>query len=127
METHQEVLLFCFLPIIQNDPNEFYQTWNRKNIRQSVAAAGARPDLLFSTPETVGFTHQGVKVDVEDLDLTVKQLGISETPYCRNEQLHELLSIYVHLNDLNIPVDAFEGLELYEKLLDPLKQDEFEV
>ena len=83
--------------------------------------------MLFSTPETVGFTHQGVQVDVKDLDITVRQLGISETPYCRNEQLHKLLSIYVHLNDLNIPVDAFEGLELYEKLLDLLKQDEFKV
>ena len=115
------------MPIVQNELNEFYQTWNRRNIRQAAAAPGARPDLLFSTPETVGFTHQGVQVDMEDLDITVRQLGISETPYCRNEQLHELLSIYVHLNDLNIPVDAFEGLELYGKLLDLLKQDEFEV
>ena len=54
------------------------------------AAPGARPDLLFSTPETVGFTHQGVQVDMEDLDITVRQLGISETPYCLNEQMHKL-------------------------------------
>ena len=127
LETHQEVLLFCFLPIVQNELNEFYQTWNRRNIRQSAAAPGGRPDLLFSAPETVGFTHQGVQVQMEDLDITVRQLGISEAPYCRDEQLHELLSIYVHLNDLSIPVDAFEGLELYAKLLDLLKQDEFEV
>ena len=32
---------------------------------------GARPDLLFSTPETVGFTHQGAQVDVENFWNTI--------------------------------------------------------
>jgi len=85
LETHQKVLLYCFLPIVQNELNEFYQTWNRRNIRQSAAASGGRPNLLFSAPETVGFTHQGVQVNIEDLDITVRQLGIAEAPYCRDE------------------------------------------
>ena len=60
--------------------------WNDYQLVTMVKATGkfsgsrTRPDLLFSTPETVGFTHQGVQVDVKDLDITVRQLGISETP-----------------------------------------------
>ena len=70
------------------------------------AAPGARPDLLFSTPETVGFTHQGVQVDVENFWNTI----LSEWTIAQ-------ATFY-------IPVDADEGLELYGKLLDLLKKDE---
>jgi len=127
LESHQEVLIFCFLPIVQNELNEFYQTWNRRNIRQSASALGGRPEILFVAPETVGYSHHGIPFVLRDMDIVKRNLGITEAPYCRNNELHELLIGYVHLNNLNVPCDAYEGLELYGNLLDLLRMDEFEV
>lgn len=47
LDTHQEWLLFCFMPIIQKELNEFAHTWNLRTIRQSANTPGGKPDMFF--------------------------------------------------------------------------------
>ena len=63
MSTHQECLLFCFLPILQVELNLFLKTWNTRQVRQSAAAPGGKPDMLFHVPSSIGYTCQGIEVD----------------------------------------------------------------
>ena len=49
LEMHQELLLFCFMPVIQAELNDFVRVWNLRNVRQSAAGPGGKPDILFST------------------------------------------------------------------------------
>ena len=57
LETHREVLLFCFLPVIQYELNELIIMWNRRHVRQSSVGPAGKPDILFYLPTTVGFEH----------------------------------------------------------------------
>lgn len=67
IETHQEALIFCFLPVLQCEFNIFMKTWNSRMIRQSANTSGGRPDMLSYVPSIAGFTYAGVKVDDEKL------------------------------------------------------------
>lgn len=66
VKTHQESLMFCFLPVIKSKFNIFMKTLNSRMIRQSPNTLGGRRDMLFYAPyiaSIVGFTYTGVKVD----------------------------------------------------------------
>ena len=120
--THQECLLFCFLPIIQGELNDFARTWNLRQIRRSASAPGGKPDLLFHVPETVGYSKKGVPVKPRDICTATNQLGISRHPVYRNKEMHELLICYVHVHNLDI---AKDGLNMYVRLLRLLSNDGF--
>ena len=125
MTTHQECLLFCFIPIIQLELNLFLKTWNSRHIRQSAAAPGGKPDILFHLPSTTGFTSQGVKVEEEDLDVAESVVSINNHPIYLNKDLHELLWCYVQMFVISPANNADEGLEMYVKLLRLLERDNF--
>ena len=59
LDTHVEILVYIFLPIIQRKLNEFSRTWNSRHVRQSASAPGGKPDILFAMPDRIGFTNQG--------------------------------------------------------------------
>ena len=66
VKTHQEALMFCFLPVIKSEFNIFMKTWNSRMIPQPANTLGGRRDMLFYAPylaSIVGFTYAGVKVD----------------------------------------------------------------
>ena len=66
VKTHQEALMFCFLPVIKSEFNIFMKTWNSRMIPQPDNTLGGRRDMLFYAPylaSIVGFTYAGVKVD----------------------------------------------------------------
>ena len=80
VETHQEALIFCFLPVPQCEFNIFMKTWNSRMIRQSANTPGGRPDMLFYDPSIAGFTYAGVKVDDEKIAITRDLLGTEHYP-----------------------------------------------
>ena len=43
------------MPILQKELNKFLITWINWNVRQSAAAPGGVPEVLFHMPGTVGF------------------------------------------------------------------------
>ena len=64
----QEILYFCFMPVLQAEMNIFVKAWNSRYVRQSSLAPGGRPDLLFQFPHEHGFVKQGQSVTKRDID-----------------------------------------------------------
>ena len=127
IDTHQELLMFSFMPVIQKELNEFARTWNTRYVRQSAAAPGGKPDVLFSVPDTVGFQNQGKLVSDEEIEIAERIIGIHHQPVTKDENLHELLLCYVHIHNLCMASDADEALDLYVDLLTFLQADGFSV
>ena len=127
LSSHQECLLFCFLPIIQAELNEVVQTWNLRHVRQSASAPGGKPDVLFHVPETIGFEAKRISVSDSDLNIVNHVLGMQHHLVYQNIDLHNLLNCCVHLNEITIPRSAEEALAMYVSLLRCLSNDSFEV
>ena len=73
---HREVLVFCFIAVIQAELNEFMRTWNCWNIRKSAEAPGGVPEMLFNVPAIVGFPKKGANVSERDMQIAEETLGI---------------------------------------------------
>ena len=124
---HKEVLLFCFMPVIQAELNEWLRCWNTRRVRQSASAPGGIPELLFNIPSIVGFKEQGVVVNDIDIQAARTILGIEHAPMTKDQDLQELLFCYIQIHNLSIPHDPESGLNLYIKLLTYLIVDGFNV
>ncbi len=127
LETHVETLLFVFLPIIQNELVEFGRVWNSRNVRQSAAAPGGKPEMLYTLPHQIGFSEQGVRVTSENLAIASEVIGIKHCPVSKNDDLHQLLSCYCQIENIIRPSDACTGLDVYVALLGCLESDGFEI
>lgn len=127
LETHVETLLFVFLPILQKELVEFGRVWNARNIRQSAAAPGGKPDILYAIPEESGFTEQGSVPSEVDLNIAADIIRIHHCPVSKNNDLYELLECYCQIENILRPSDAFTGLDIYVKLLELLENDGFYV
>ena len=123
LEIHQEVLLFVFLPIIEKEINEFVRTWNARVVRQSAAAPGGRADLLFSVPERVGFSNQGIHVDKGSIRVAESVLAIQHCPIWKNRDIYDLLHCYVNIHGLVSPISPEGGIDQYVKLISYLVAD----
>lgn len=124
---HQEVLLFCFMPVLQAELNEWLRCWNSRRVRQSASAPGGIPELLFNIPSIVGFKEQGTPVNDMDIQSARTVLGIKHAPMAKDEELQELLFYYVKIHNLSVPHDPESGLDLYIKLIDCLDGDGFNI
>ena len=123
LEIHKEVLLFCFMPVIQSELNEFTRTWNMRNVRQSANGPGGKPDILFQLPSSVGFTNQGIAVEASDIDVANDVLGIECPPVFKNEDLNELCLCYTQINNFALARDADGALDVYVNILNCFEQD----
>ena len=92
LETYQECLLFCFLPIIQKELDKFTKTWNLRFIRQSASAPAGKPDLLFEVPSVIGCRKQGVAVQESDIGIGTDILGINHHPVYKNKEMHRFVT-----------------------------------
>ena len=124
-EIHATLLLFCFMPVVQLELEEFRRVWNLHRVRRSAEAPGGRPETLFSMPESTGFISQGIPVSSQDLQVADTVLRIDNIPITNDEDLYELLKCYVVINDFDIPIDAEGALDLYVLLLQCLHNDGF--
>ena len=89
LEKHQECLLFCFLPIIQKELNEFTKTWNLRFVRQSLIVPAGKFDLLFEVPSFIGYPKQGVAVQESDIAIATDILGINHYPVYKNKEMNQ--------------------------------------
>ena len=85
------------MKVIKVQLNDFVGIWNNRKIRKSSTSPGGVPEILFNAPSTVTFEKKGYSVD--DLDLRVAQgiIGIDQHPFCKNDQIHELLICYINI------------------------------
>ena len=63
-------------------------------MRQSAAAPGRKPDVLFHVPETGRLKTKGMSVSNSDLNIANQVLGIQHHPVYHNIDLHNLLNRY---------------------------------
>eukprot|EP00794_Sanderia_malayensis_P006838 gene6838-7606_t len=127
LETHVETLLYVFLPIIQNELVEFGRVWNSRHVRQSAAAPGGKPEILYTLPHQINFSEQGIMVTNEDLAIASEVIGIKHCPVAKNDDLNQLLSCYCQRDNIIRPSDACTGLDVYVTLLGCLESDGFEI
>ena len=90
LEIHREVLLFCFLPVIQYESNGIIIMWNRMHVRQSSVGPAGKPDILFYLPITSGYEHQGIAVDKNEITVATEIIGITQPPHHRNKDIFDL-------------------------------------
>ena len=81
--------ILFFWPIIRAELNEVVQTWNLRQVQQSTAAPGGKPDVLFHVPETVVFEIKGISVSDSDLNITNHVLRIQHHQVYHNIDLHK--------------------------------------
>ena len=123
LESHQELLLFCFMPVIQRELNDMLSTWNRRPVRQSNVGPGGKPDILFHIPSTVGYSFQGTPVELQDIDVASDLIGIPHQPFFKNKELHDLLLSYSVLHRLPQFNNVEDSLGNYVRLLNLLQDD----
>ena len=124
---HREIILFCFMPVIQYELNEFLETWNAKHVRKSAEAPGGKPDILFTFPETAGFERKGIPVSETDIQVMHDVLSISP-PTTSDDDIKELLTLYCLAQNFDFPPrNAEDGLDLFAKLVAILSAEGFNV
>ena len=127
LSTHKEALLFCFMPAIQRELNEFMATWNARRVRQSASAPGGKANILFSMPRAFGFEDQGIQVNPNDIRVAEDALGIKQHPVWIDKDIYELITCYLHIHNLDVPIDAEGACNLYVKILSLFENDNFTV
>ena len=115
------------MPVIQAQLNDFVRIWNIRKIRKSSTSPGGVPEILFNAPSAVRFDKKGCSVD--DLELRVAQgiIGIDQHPFCKNDQIHELLICYIYFYKLEVPCDTEDAITFYVEILECLEQDGFQI
>ena len=111
--------------ILQKELNEFLMTWNSRNVRQSAAAPGGVPDVLFHMPGTVGFQNQGISAERRDVDAAEDVLGVNSLSFFRNKDLYELFESYFHIHSLILPKEPESGIHFHAEVLIFLQNDGF--
>lgn len=115
------------MPVIQLELNLCVKTWNSRNIRQSAQTPGGVPEILFYMPNTVGFQLKGINVDEDQINVIENMLGIEHAPMYKNRDLWELLFCYLQIYNLDSPQDAESALDLFVRLLEILRAEDFAV
>ena len=123
-DTRKEVLIFCFLSVIQNELNEFVLSWNSRTVRQSSDAPEGNPDLLFHCPP-LAFQRKVVQIGQQDINIVKEVLGSDDSPVAKNDEMHDLLKCYFQIHNLRMPTDWESALDLYVDFLKLLKEDDF--
>ena len=62
-------------------------TWNNQNVRQSAAAPGGVPGVLFLMSGTVGFLNQRICVERHDIDVAEDVSLVNSLPLFRSKDL----------------------------------------
>ena len=102
---HEELLLFMFMPILQKELNECLMTWNSRDVKQSAAAPGGVPDVLFHMPGPVDFQNQGTIAERRDVNVAEDVVEVISLPFFQNKDLYELFECNFHIRSLILPED----------------------
>ena len=99
--------------MIQRELNEFVATWNARRVRQSASAPGGKANILFAMPRAFGFEDQGIRVSPNDIRVAEDVLGIKQHPVWIEKDIHELITCYLYIHNLDVPIDAEGACNLY--------------
>ena len=80
-------------------------TWNSRDVKQSAAAPGGVPDVLFHMPGPVDFQNQGTIAKRRDVNVAEDVVEVISLPFFQNKDLYELFECNVHIHSLILPED----------------------
>ena len=98
-------------------------TWNSQNVRQSAAARGGVPDVLFQMPGTVGFPKSRNQCRKAQWWCSGRCSRSKFNTIFWNKDLYELFECYVHIHSLILPEDLESGIQFYAEVLIFLQND----
>lgn len=115
-----ECLKYCFMDVIQAELDRIAYHWNLHNIRSQrlAEAPHGKPNILFFIPQTVGARDYGTEINKNDVRVCLDLYGSARKVCC--DEFKELVRLLKP--DLQSPVDADSGLELYFELTQLLTQ-----
>ncbi|XP_055073955.2 uncharacterized protein [Misgurnus anguillicaudatus] len=110
----KNLVLFCFLGLIQEELDSTKDTWNShliRPLRNSLVPHG-RPDVMYTLPELYETEDYISQVPVEDCD-TCEDQCIHRSDIPCDEDIFTLCSHIMAQHQLRIPNDMFTSLNLY--------------
>ena len=114
-----------FMPILQKELNEFLMTWNSRDVKQSAAAPGGVPDVLFHMPGPVDFQNQGTIAKRRDVNVAEDVVEVISLPFFQNKDLYELFECNFHIRSLILPEDPESWIQFCAEVLIFLQNDGF--
>lgn len=118
---HVHCLKFCFMPLIREELHRVAELWNLHRIRPQSSNRDSpcgRPDILYFLPELnsrVSYIHD---VTLDDIEIAEEMCCAQNTLDNSFEVFKELAEMIMTDEDLQVPSNPDEALELYLNLLD---------
>ncbi|XP_060713398.1 uncharacterized protein LOC132837645 [Tachysurus vachellii] len=110
----KNLVLFCFLGLIQEELDSTKDTWNShliRPLRNSLVPHG-RPDVMYTLPELYETEDYISQVTVEDCD-TCEDQCIHRSDIPCDEDIFTLCSHIMAQHQLRIPKERFTALNMY--------------
>ena len=100
-------------------------TWNSRDVKQSAAAPGGVPDVLFDKPAPVDFQNQGTIGKIHDVNVAEDVVEVILLPFFQNKDLYELFERNVHIHSIILPEDPESRIQFCAEVLIFLQNDGF--
>lgn len=121
---HVQCLKFCFMPLIREELHHVAELWNLHKIRPQPSnhdSPSGRPDILYFLPELndkVSYIHD---VTLDDVELA-EEMCCAQNPVDSSfEVFEELVEMIMTDENLKVPSNPNEALELYLNLVDHIE------
>ncbi|KAJ8304110.1 hypothetical protein KUTeg_017693 [Tegillarca granosa] len=111
----KNLLQFCFMHLIKSELQEVKDIWNSHRIRPSNRGFSGRPVVLYDLPQIRGTEDFLCHVDNREILACVEECVFPEE-ICDTD-VYNLASVYMFENHLQMPNDAYEAANLYERML----------
>ncbi|KAJ8297592.1 hypothetical protein KUTeg_024123 [Tegillarca granosa] len=110
----KNLLQFCFMHLIKSELQEVKDIWNSHRIRPSNRGFSGRAVVLYDLPQIRGTEDFLCHVDNREILACVEECVFPEE-ICDTD-VYNLASVYMFENHLQMPNDAYEAANLYERL-----------
>ncbi|XP_041364959.1 uncharacterized protein LOC121380210 [Gigantopelta aegis] len=125
--TDTNLIQFCFSNLVQNDLDRIVTVWNSHRIRPSKNenVPHGRPMVLYSMPEVFSVRNYMRAVNQTDVDICRTDCLFRDEFTC-DQEMFELLLMYMLQYGLEPPTNAQEGVDLYLTLKPLVLRDLFD-
>jgi hypothetical protein len=120
----KNLVLFCFLAIIQDELDAVVEVWDSHLIRPSRndRVAHGKPNVMYYVPQLYGSTDYVCTVSQEEIAVCRERCTMRSCVPC-DEDVYEFCLIIMGEYNLKIPKDATEAVDLYLQLRAIMNED----
>ena len=122
---HMECLWFCFQPVLSSELEAIKEQWNTHRIRrtQHHNTVSGIPDVMYYLPERFGAVDCKCMVRHQKIE-EMEQHAQCDIELEASEDYREYFNYVLENDDLNLPSNAAEAFELYQKLIEQACSDD---